>query len=78
MNPKARYQPSAEFNGRKEHDGFVCPGGTQGVFWCVAVKRDANGVHIRDTKDSTDLTLSFTEMEWKVFIEGVKNGEFDV
>lgn len=72
---RGRYQLNAE--GRKEKDGFVCAGGTKPYFVCVAVKRE-NGVHIRDTKDPSDVTLSFTDEEWKVFIEGVKKGEFDV
>ncbi|OGY33888.1 MAG: hypothetical protein A3C02_03860 [Candidatus Andersenbacteria bacterium RIFCSPHIGHO2_02_FULL_45_11] len=72
---RGRYQVNAD--GRKEKDGFVCSKGTKPYFYCVAVKRE-NGVHVRDTKDTNDTTLSFTNDEWKAFIEGVKNGEFDV
>lgn len=70
-----RYKPNAE--GRKERDGFVCSHKTMCTA-CVAVKRDGGAVQIRDTKDEADTTLSFTNEEWKAFIEGVKNGEFDV
>lgn len=71
---RGRYKPNAE--GRKERAGFVCSGKTMCTA-CVAVKRE-NGVHIRDTKDVSDTTLSFTNDEWKAFIDGVKNGEFDL
>ncbi len=70
-----RYKLNAD--NRKERDGFVCSGKTMCTA-CVAVKRENGGVHIRDTKDISDTTLSFTDDEWKVFIQGVKDGEFDV
>jgi putative sterol carrier protein len=72
---RERYKPNAR--GVKERDGFVCSEKTMCTA-CVAVKRAEDGVHIRDTKDAADATLSFTNEEWKAFIEGVKNGEFDV
>lgn len=79
--PQARYKPNPKFKGRKEKDGFVCgnpTGKKHQPWWCVAVKRDSNGVHVRDTKDTMDTTLSFTKNEWKAFIKAVKDGEFDV
>ncbi len=45
---------------------------------CVAVAIKSKGVAVRDTKDGTKKTLSFTRKEWKAFLLGVKNGEFDV
>lgn len=33
-------------------------------------------VFVRDSKDRTGPTLSFTPDEWKAFIDGVKAGEF--
>lgn len=75
----SRYKPSADFGGRKERKGFVCASGTwQDTAWCVAVKRGASGVHVRDTKDPSDKTLSFSRKEWDVFVKGVKDGEFDI
>lgn len=44
---------------------------------CVAV-RVRKKVDIRDTKNPKGPTLSFNKDEWKAFVEGVKNGEFDV
>lgn len=76
---QGRYKPNPEFGGRKEHQGFVCAKGTWAdTAWCVAVKRSKNGVQIRDTKDVTNKTLSFTKKEWQVFIQGIKDGEFEV
>lgn len=72
-----RYKLNAE--GRKERDGFMCgrPTGSK-YFFCVAVKRNENGVSVRDTKDASDTTLNFNNKEWEAFITAVKNGEFDV
>jgi len=75
---RGRYKSNPAFDGRKERDGFVCGNPTQGVLWCVAVKRDRKGVHLRDTKDPNDTTLSFTKGEWKAFVKAVKDGEFEV
>lgn len=74
---KSRYKPNKKFGGRKERQGFVCSSGTQGWFDCVAVKV-GDSIQIRDTKDAGDTTLTFTPNEWKAFIKGVKNCEFDV
>jgi len=76
MDTKKRYQPNA--NGRKEKDGFICSSATWKWFDCVAVKIDKKGVFVRDTKDAADTTLSFTHNEWRAFLKGVGNGEFDV
>lgn len=45
---------------------------------CVSVKISDDKVQVRDTKDSSKTTLTFDHNEWKAFIGGVKNGEFDV
>lgn len=45
---------------------------------CVAVKITPQEVLVRDTKDPSKTTLKFNHEEWKAFIEGVKNGEFNV
>ena len=44
---------------------------------CVAV-RIGDTVDVRDSKDASSPTLQFTKAEWAAFIQGVKNGEFDL
>ncbi len=34
-------------------------------------------IDVRDTKDLNSPTLTFNKDEWKAFVDGVKNGEFD-
>lgn len=72
-----RYAPGKD--GLKERDGFVCPRGS-GMKWfpCVAVKVTKDGASVRDTKDVTDKTLSYTKREWKVFVDAVKAGQYDI
>ena len=48
------------------------------ITFCVEAAVTPKGVAVRDTKDSTNKTLFFNKGEWKAFIKGVKNGEFDV
>jgi hypothetical protein len=46
---------------------------------CVEVRRDGNLIQVRDTKDHDNgAILGFTEAEWDAFIDGAKNGEFDL
>ena len=45
---------------------------------CVEVGRDEDSIMVRDTKDKTHTTLSFSDEEWKAFVGGVKKGEFDI
>jgi hypothetical protein len=45
---------------------------------CVAVKRTATDVQVRDTKVVNGPVLSFTHEEWSAFIGGVHLNEFDV
>ena len=80
--PQARCEANAE--GRKERDGFKWAMTTKPrVFFtcvevtCVAVKIDDDSVQVRDIKDPTGPTLTFTLQEWRAFIEFVKNGEFE-
>ena len=45
---------------------------------CVGVARSSNGdVVVQDTKNSSQKPLTFTAEEWKAFVAGVKNGEFE-
>lgn len=45
---------------------------------CVSVAISSEGVGIRDTKDPSKTTLVYNRDEWKAFIAGVKDGEFDL
>lgn len=45
---------------------------------CVAVKRNQDGVLVRDTKVQDGPILEFTHEEWEAFIGGVRLGEFDL
>ena len=67
-------------NGRKvSADGFSCgPGTTLKQRFCVAVKITSDSVMVRDTKDEKDITLRFNHDEWNVFLDGVRNGEFNI
>jgi hypothetical protein len=45
---------------------------------CVEVASLPDGrVGVRDSKDSAGPVLRFTSAEWKAFVGGVQNGEFD-
>ena len=74
-----RYKKGTD--GRKvSEDGFKTSSFTpeDAYVACVAVKMEKGMVRVRDTKDESDTTLSFTEAEWDAFIRGVKSGEFDL
>lgn len=62
-----------------EAEGFITSSVTRflPIPTCVAV-RIGNMVDIRDTKDISSPTLSFTRPEWDAFVQGVKKGEFDI
>jgi len=61
-----------------ESEGFKTSTFTKpGIYFCVAV-RMKDTIDVRDTKDEKNPTLSFTHDEWRAFIKGVKNGEFDL
>jgi hypothetical protein len=44
---------------------------------CVEVSIDGD-VKIRDSKLSDSPELTYTADEWRAFVAGVKNGEFDI
>ena len=48
------------------------------IRFCVSVRMTKDAVTVRDTKDLTKRTLSFSLGEWEAFIKGVKDGEFDL
>ncbi len=60
-----------------EDEGFTVPSTTHKCC-CVAVRRRDGVVDVRDTKKPDSPTLTFNEEEWKVFLAGVRNKEFDV
>jgi hypothetical protein len=43
---------------------------------CVEVAKVDEAYLIRDSKDPRGTVLSFTEHEWKAFVEGVAAGDF--
>ncbi|MBB4705705.1 DUF397 domain-containing protein [Sphaerisporangium siamense] len=45
---------------------------------CVEVAIVDGLIAVRDSKDPANPALLYTESEWQVFIDGAKNGEFDV
>ncbi len=46
---------------------------------CVEVRTDGNGdIEVRDTKNRAAGTLSFTTAEWTAFLDGAKEGQFDL
>lgn len=45
---------------------------------CVEVAFVDDAVAVRDTKDRNGGTQIYTREEWIAFVEGVKDGEFDL
>jgi hypothetical protein len=45
---------------------------------CVEVAALGEYVGVRDSKDRNGSRLLFTQQEWKAFITGVRNGEFEL
>ncbi|MGI5995544.1 MAG: DUF397 domain-containing protein [Saccharomonospora viridis] len=45
---------------------------------CVEFRRVEGGVEVRNSKRPDEATVSYTDSEWRAFIAGVKNGEFDI
>lgn len=45
---------------------------------CVEFGQDGGTILIRDSKDPQGPVLTFTPHEWKMFLLGVKDGEFDI
>jgi hypothetical protein len=44
---------------------------------CVEVAFLEGHVAVRDSKDSASPVLVFTTHEWKAFLSGIRDGEFD-
>lgn len=45
---------------------------------CVEVCRVDGGVEVRNSKRPDAGTIHYTDSEWRAFIAGVKNDEFDL
>lgn len=45
---------------------------------CVEVAELGDAVAVRDSKHPTGPVLTFTPEEWRVFIGGARDGEFDL
>lgn len=70
-----------EHGQKVDEDGFKTSNESwfTGIRWCcVSVKVSDDKVQVRDTKDPSKATLVFDHDEWKSFVAGVKNGQFDV
>jgi hypothetical protein len=44
---------------------------------CVEVADTGGGVLVRDSKHPQGPVLAFTPAEWRAFVDGAKDGEFD-
>lgn len=64
---------TGDLEGVTFHTSSFC--GTGG---CVEVASLADGVALRDSKDRSKPAHVFTSTEWRDFVAGVKNGEFDL
>lgn len=45
---------------------------------CVEISRLEEQVLVRDSKDRNGPVLRFSYKEWKAFLDGVRDGEFEV
>lgn len=45
---------------------------------CVLVRYNGNLVQVRDSKNPDGPVLEFTTPEWRAFIGGAQDGEFDL
>jgi hypothetical protein len=45
---------------------------------CVEVDTSAGMIRVRDSKRADSPVLSFDAAEWRAFVAGVRNAEFDV
>ena len=45
---------------------------------CVEIARTPDSVRVRDSKNPGGPILAFTRAEWAAFLDGARNGEFDL
>ncbi|RZU49891.1 uncharacterized protein DUF397 [Krasilnikovia cinnamomea] len=50
--------------------------GTEGN--CVEVRLDGETIVVRDSKNRSGPVLRFTDAEWRAFLAGAQDGEFDL
>ena len=48
-----------------------------GANGCIEVARSGDLIAVRDSKDPSGPVLVFTPHEWRAFLDGVRDGEFD-
>jgi len=53
-------------------------GGNNCVESRLADAPDGTAIEVRDSKNPTGPTLRFTKAEWSAFIDGARDGEFDL
>ena len=67
---------------KEDEEGFKTPSGSWFLGkWgplCVSVKISDEVVKVRGTNDPSKTTVTFSHLEWRTFVDGVKKGEFDV
>jgi hypothetical protein len=45
---------------------------------CVDVADDGTKIYVRNSKNPDGAVVAFTQSEWRAFISGAKNREFDL
>jgi hypothetical protein len=45
---------------------------------CLEVALAVDAVRIRDSQDRSGAVLSFTHAEWRAFLDGARDGEFNL
>jgi uncharacterized protein DUF397 len=45
---------------------------------CVDVAADGEKIYVRNSKNPGGAMVAFTQSEWKAFLSGAKNQEFDL
>jgi hypothetical protein len=60
------------------YDGVFRKSTLSGGGNCVEVAKREDIVLVRDSKDSSSPILRFTHAEWKAFLGGVRNDEFEI
>jgi len=91
MKAVSTWLPAARLNGRVWHPnggGRVGDSEQSPIVWlrstasgggnCVEVSFTGMEVQLRDSREPDGPVLSFSRPQWKAFITGVHDGEFDI
>lgn len=71
MNDRNTPEPTINMRAfRKAH--------ASGNLGCVEVSLSPHGIGVRDSKHHTGPVLEFTPHEWRIFLQAVRDGEFDI